>query len=126
MKRSAIQGLLALAVAVLSSLLATGCCHCSDARLPDHPQRPGDVVRVLRDAIGDRQWAAAAECFSDEVRQRDGEAMRSGDFEWPIKPRDVLVGIELKDNEALATLEGPKVLTLKKNEQDRWHIASWR
>lgn len=108
-------------------LVLAGCCHCSDARLDEHPQRPGDVVRELRDAIGDRRWDKAALCFSEEIRAKNAPDMESGRFferdvppvelegnveitttvkrPWPFGPRDPLVGVEIDGTRAVATID---------------------
>jgi hypothetical protein len=127
-----VKRLLAL---VAVALLGGGCCTCSDAHLPAHPQRPGDVVRDLRDAVGDRQWLAASACFSEDLRTRNAPAMREGAFDWPIRPRDVVVGIVVSDGEATATIDPaatleseprPRQLVLRKDSEGRWHVTSWR
>jgi hypothetical protein len=124
-----------------------GCCDCSDNRR-DVPRRPGDVVRDLRDAVTDHHWDRAALCFSEEVRSRNAGAMRTGEFAWPLAPGDTLVSVEIRGDEAIATLEPgrvggvgvspalsagerdahpteKRVLVIQKSRNE-WLVAAWR
>ena len=120
------------AVLALTAFLLAGCCECS--HLPEHSQRPGDVVRELREALADHEWSRAAECFSPEVRAAHERSMRDGSFEWPLSATDQVVAIDLRGDEAVATLhnmghgprEAPHELILARNREGLWRVDSWR
>jgi len=105
------------------SLAVAGCCQCPD-RVDEHSRRPGDVVRELREAVGDRKWDRAALCFSEEVRARNGAEMRSGVF--PIGPADTLVGIDMENGRAIARMDPPRQFVLEKDASGQWVITAWR
>ncbi len=109
-----------------AAVVLAGCCDCSPARREDGSRRPGDVVRDLREAVTEKRWAEAALCFSDEVRAREGGAMRTGEFAWPLAPGDTLVSVEIRGDEAIATLEPARKLVIQKTSRGEWLVAAWR
>ena len=117
MKRA--LGSLSVAVAL------AGCCNC-DARREDGPRRPGDVVRDLREAVTGKRWEQAALCFSEDVRAKNAGAMRSGEFAWPLAPGTTLVSVEIRGDEAVATLEPRGELVIQKSSRGEWLVADWR
>jgi hypothetical protein len=112
-----------------AAVLLAGCCNCD--HLPPQKQRPGDVVRDLKEAIGDRKWHEAALCFSDDVRRESESFFRRPDGLWPLGPEDTLLGVEVRDGRAIATIDHvwarePSQLILEKGSDERWHITAWR
>ncbi len=132
-----------------AALVLPGCCDCDER--PPPQQRPGDVVRELREAIAERRWEDGTRCFSEEARTRLGELLVRSDrrpghhygrlspetYEpWLIEPDDRVVQIKIpSDGKAVVTVEHarpdagedrPDTLLLARNSEGVWEITDWK